>query len=222
MVRRTYLTLKATDCAPDGTISFTQTIDRIALNRETPSGKVEHDSAKGDVPPELAVFVGAAFGFQMSPNGEVSHVVLHESTQNRADTVPAAIAQVISPAAFRHLIPTQLLPKADPEIGDRWQEETSFTDATLGTRKLTTTYTYAGKEDAAGREISRIDATTEIEIIPAENAQIPVSVKSATTTSTIQFDQAVGHLISKTTKEFMEMGNDRARANRRLEDSTAS
>lgn len=206
--RITDVTLVVDSVADDGSARITETIDRVRFNQKTPAGTVDFDSVSptaGDgakLASSLQPLVGLDFSFRMTPRGEVKNLELSDASKKRLAENPGVMPKGKEVDLLRQLVPSILLPEAEPvSTGTTWQETTELTEPRVGKRKVTATYEYTGSHAQGDQWLADIKIRASAELEPAPNAAAKIEVVDESIVGTAHFDPRGGFLVERSEKD---------------------
>jgi len=217
--------VKAVDS--QGTADVTQSFDRLRTKITSMFGSFEYDS-KAEKDPEgpiaagivplLKALVGAQFSFRMNPQGELSDVTIPESVSKALSAAGAGLpggggSGPFSAEGLKNMIveSSLALPKGDLAPGTTWTRQTKAPTPPLGTLLLDKTYRYEGPEP--GGQAEKIGLVTKIQLQPAAESQMKLTIKSQEGQGTFDFDNNAGrvtnsHVTEKIVMLISIMNND--------------
>jgi hypothetical protein len=204
---------------PDGSAEMTQTIDRMQIKVEGPTGSFEVDSkqkpeAAQAAPVEsmrklITGIVGVPIDFVMSARGEMVSVNVPAKfieAMNSAGPAGQAFAGAFSEKGLKQLIEQSsvLLPEKPVAPGTTWVQKRSVESPMLGNMDIETTYTDKG-ETAGKPDLHKIDGAVKIQFRQPDNAQLSVKVTSQDNSANYLFNTISGHLSRSDVKQKMQM-----------------
>jgi Family of unknown function (DUF6263) len=206
---------------PDGSADMTQTIDRVQIKVEGPTGAIDVDSKqKADLGAAgtaalmrklVDAMVGSPTAVVMSARGEVTSYKLTDKLSKAlkmAEPQAApALGSLFGEKGMKQLMEQvlMLLPEKPVSPGATWQQNRAFdTGGSLGVLRTDTTYTDEG--DAAGKPGLRlIEGAVKSELQQPEHGQVSVRVVSQHTTVKFFFDTTAGHLSRSEMKQNLKI-----------------
>ena len=119
----------------------------------------------------------------------------------------AMFGEMFNQEGFRKLIKqaSMVLPEKSEKKG--WQQTQSHTvkNMLLGKMTADTTYTYAGTESLAGRDLAKFDVAVVIAFDEEAKSLAKVTVKKQDATGAIYFDPAAGRLDHTHVKQELDL-----------------
>lgn len=191
----------------DGSARIEATIDRLRLKANSPMGELDYDSGSPDVRVGTAAqveatvgrLVGAVFTFTRSPLDVVGDFAPTEATRQKFADAPAQLRALIDPQNFQTMVVADTLPEKELKPGDTWSDERELPGSPLGTRTVSTTYTYVGPDESSGRRLEKITLAQTTRFVPKADPRVTLEMKDAKGTGTLLFDATAdaGHLVSR-------------------------
>ena len=193
--------------ATEGKIALEQSIGRLSVDVDAPpAGRVQFDSAQADKPTGAAKEIAAALQpllgtkveIKMNERGEVLEARPLAGDGPSTAAADAAQTALFSKATIQQLLqqPLVVLPEKPVSKGEKWTVTSKLTTA-LGPAQQTTTYTYAGPLEQAGKALEKIESTSDLKVTPpAAATAAKLSLKSHEQSGTVLLDSAAGRLTS--------------------------
>lgn len=175
------LTYRVKSVDPAGTASVGVTYDRIRIDVDSPSGRINFDSAEpggttdNPVGETLPLLVGHEISVDLTPRGEVVGVhgfgelwekvsAQFGSEQWPPSQVMEMMRQSFGEDSMKQLLQSSsvIFPEKAIPAGGSWVSETELTVPLYGTAKYHADYTLVGLEKRRGRDCRRIDFTLSV------------------------------------------------------------
>jgi hypothetical protein len=196
----------------DGSAKAEQTIDRVQMKMVLPapvSQTIEYDSDSEEQPQDPATkaigenvskMVGEAISMTISPRGEMSDIKIPEKIK-QAQQAPGGAAGGTSQIEQMFQQSGLRLPAEEISKGHQWKQDMEI-KLPYGTMQITTNYTYQGQNDDG---LHQIDADMDIDLKPAENAQIQVNATAKEASGSFLFDNEAGRLTESQIKQILDI-----------------
>jgi hypothetical protein len=173
----------------------------MRIKYDTPNGVIQIDTA-GEMPTvgeltgvdaALRGLTGAEFSIKMSPQGDITQIVLPEHVQKLIDAAAGSepLQSGISEEGLKAMIAqsTVVMPKETVQPGDDWNSERSQLGA-----KLALHYHYAGQQQVDHVQVATVDVTGEITFEPQPVPELSFKLAQQEVKGVIHFDAAAGRL----------------------------
>jgi len=209
------LTWHVDSVSRDGSCRMTQTIDRIRLSLEGPTGTVEYDSSAEEQPndallntlrPVFESMVGAQFSLKMDALGHVSDVRIPEQFRKSLKDQPAGQMGAFSEESMKQMVEqaSLILPQPAVSTNQKWNSQSEF-DMPFGVLKTNNQMTYVGPARTGNVPLENIRMTSSVRVETAPDSPLGIELKEQATSGTIQFDNAAGHVHGSTVTQKMVM-----------------
>jgi hypothetical protein len=206
----------------DGKARMTQTIDRIRMTMDGPTGKIEFDSKEskeGDDPiskvliPILKGMVGGEITMTMDSRGQFSDVKLSEKYAKALKNMPAGGGlggDFMSEDGIKRLITqsAMTLPEGGVTKGKSWSSKHDAKMGQLGKMVVDTRYAYEGMETRRDKKVYKISMKPTVSIEADPGAPVAIKLKSQDTKGSAYFDNEAGRLLDTDMVQNLEMELD--------------
>lgn len=200
---------------PDGGCQMKQTINRIRMLLEGPTGRVEYDSADEEQPnnallntirPVFEALVGAEFTLKMSQLGRISDVQLPADFQASLKQNQGGQMGMFNEDSMKQMLQQAalVLPERAVSTNDSWNSEMVF-EMPFGKLKSDNKMTYMGTDESSKPALEKIHLTSKTTMEPKPGSPINVDLKEQETAGTINFDNAAGRINGSAVKQKMVM-----------------
>ena len=186
----------------NGLAKMQQRVERVRLKIDSGRGVVEFDTQE-PAPPEdpllaamtssLQKIVGKNFQVTMTNQGNVQDVVVPDDLLQALQTGVGANAGGINPETIKQMMKQSpiTLPETAVQPGYKWASERSV-DLGFGTMVIKSAMTYV-KKDGSGNAV--IAVVPEIKLVPKENQQLVVELKSSSGGGELLFNINQGRIV---------------------------
>lgn len=202
------------EVASDGSATLVQTMDRIRFAMDSPLGQLAYDTQE-DKPlegafaamgPIFKAMVNEPVELQMTDRGEIKDVkVPPKMIEAIQGAGPAAMAagQMFSEDGIKKMMGQSMMAFEEKAVtaGDKWEQKMEVAAGAIGTMVTTRTFTYSGPEDGS----EAIDVNLLLELKPAENQQVELTLKEQDSKGKILFDNTAGYLKSSEMSQKFRM-----------------
>ncbi|MBP60140.1 MAG: hypothetical protein CMJ62_01330 [Planctomycetaceae bacterium] len=190
----------------DGTFHLTQTIDRIAVMIGLPGrDKLNYDSSEEGETEELLQtvstmmkpLVGVKLRQKMNDRGKILELAVPDKALTAIQNNPLIKKMLPNDSVknvFSNIFPE--FPAAAINEGDDWSTDEESRSA-LGNMGLSSTFTYRGQKNLGGRQLHRVEVSTDITLLNEPHAETgaDLDLREQESTGTIHFDNQAGHLV---------------------------
>jgi hypothetical protein len=208
---------QAKEVGADGVATLAVTFRRIKSKIESALGSFDYDTkdpkaagaaAASPVGTLVQALINAPFTCKMNPQGEISDVQVPESMV-KAFRGAGPAAGMFSEDGLKQMI-LQLglkVPKDTVAPGDTWSQRSDVPMQAIGTQRIDRTFRYQGPDPKAGKNLERIDLTTQVELRPDPKLE---GIKNVRTTAqegkgTYLFDNSAGRVADSSVTEKLVM-----------------
>jgi len=206
------------DVNDQGIASITQKIERIQSSMDgAPGISFSYDSkspaaAKGGaqrIAPLFDALLKAQFTVQVSPQGHVEEVVIPEDLAVFAEQAREfpVLGELYSKEGMTRMLKQNAapFPELPVEQGDQWTDKDEVKEPTIGTRVITTSYSYDGEDEIDGRKFDKLNTSIKIEFVPGDEGQSPVSVTGQESSGLLLFDAENGQIVKGESTQHITM-----------------
>jgi len=200
----------------DGTAVIQQTVDRVKLSMNSPTGQnVAYDSdAEGPaeglaamVAPMYEAMIEDKFEFTMTPRGEIQDVKVPAKVLEAIKNSPGAA--VAGDMATAEGLQSQLMqlalvfPENSPEVGESWSNSVTINNPMAGKHVVETSFKYEGTSDVDGVAIAVFRPTLKMAM--EGNDAVQVKVTEQESEGEVLFNQDAGRLDSIKLQQMTKM-----------------
>lgn len=193
-----------------GVAEMVMSIDRMQTKIESPFGAVEYDSkspkplegpiAAGVVPVYKAL-VGAKFKYKISPNGELSDIVVPEGLmKSLREAGPTANSGMFSEDGLKNMIRESGLLIPD-SLDKPWTKQKKIPAPPVGTQIEDSTYKYEGKEN----DDDKIGVEVKVALEPAADSKFDAKINAQEGKGSFYFDAKVNRVVRSHVVRKLEM-----------------
>jgi len=206
------------DVTDQGIASITQKFEHIKVSMDgAPGISFSYDSKSPEAPkggaqriaPLFDALLKAQFTNQVSPQGQVIEVVVPEDLAAFAEQAKEfpVLGDLYSKDGITRMLKQNVapFPELPVEQGDQWSDKDEVKEPTIGTRVITTSYSYDGEDEFDGRKLDKLTTSIKIEFVPSDDGQAPVSITGQESTGSLLFDAESGQLVRGESTQHIAM-----------------
>ena len=210
-----WMTWTVTDVSETGSITITQTFDRISMTTKVPNlGELKYDSDSKEEPigavkkiaDILKPMVGAKFVQRMTDRGMILDLRVPREALQGMNASPL-LKQFFSDDSFKEMMMkvSPVFPGEEIEKGHSW--EANSTNATpVGNMIVDSKYIYEGEEERDGKSLAKISSTVKLSFEEGKGpAGTDIKITEQDNSGTAFFDAQAGHFVDTTMTQDITM-----------------
>jgi len=206
------------DVNDQGVASVTQKFEHIQVSMDGAPGISFSYDSKANAPPKgeaqriaplFEALMKAEFTSQVSPQGQVKDVVVPDDLAAFAEQAKGfpVLGELYSKDGMTRMLKQNAapFPELPVEQGDQWSDKDEVKEPTIGTRVITTSYTYDGEDEIDGQKLDKLNTSIKIEFVPGDDGKPPVSITGQESSGLLLFDADRGQLIKGESTQHITM-----------------
>jgi len=200
----------------DGKARITQTIDRIRVKVDGPTGKMDFDSQAAKTGEEgegqdlgkfLKGMVGASTQVTMDSRGQTSDFKASDKFKEALKENPAAamMGPMFTEKGMEQIMNRSgvVFPAGDITKGQSWTSSLDMPVPGAGKMVLTTKTTFEGEEKRDGKALAKLSLAPTVKLETDKDAPVAMQVKEQEAKGTAWFDGAAGRLVETEVSQTM-------------------
>ncbi len=203
----------------EGKVTVRQTLERIQMTLDLPTGKMSYDSQAGKEPDDatskelaraLKVFVGEEMTLTLDSRGQIESLKYSAKLAGEIARLPpqaASMAQVLSEDVLRRTIGQCLpaMPEKAPNKGQTWDSKLQAKMSSAVNFTLDNKYTLEGEVKRQGRTTVKIGNKPTITVTTNPGSAATIKVLKQQASSTSYFEPATGRLLESVYAQKLEL-----------------